>query len=176
MRGNIAKVLTNHATDTRQSKIHATGRVLLAALLWATGFLGFASNTLQASILLPDQSPLDIESLLADTGSQPSAGASGASSSSRNSTPELPAQDDRNDRDQPIVAIFSPTQTSTGGTTSGTSSSTSGSGGGSTFPIDSVAAVSFSDEELVTWACNEQRFSLPMPPGNDLLRPPQCLL
>jgi len=154
---------------------------MMAALLLATGFFGFAGGSIEASILLPDESPMDIERMLADTDSRrsasASAGASGASSSSngssRNLTTELPAGNNRDNAEQPIAAILSLTQTSTGGTTSGNSTSTSGSSGTSTFPIDSVATVSLSDAEFVAWVGSERRFTLPMPPGSELLRPPQ---
>lgn len=149
----------------------------MAALLLATGFFGLASSSLEASILIPDESPMDIEQMLADTDSRRSSGASSSSSStSRESTAELPAGNNRDDADRPIIAIFSLAQTSTGGTSSGSSTSTSGAGGTSTFPIDSVASVSLSDAEFIAWVGSELRFTLPMPPGNDLLRPPQLVI
>ncbi len=139
---------------------------LLAAILWAVPV------SLQASILLPDETPLDIEQLLADADLQ-----SGSSSSSSTSPEQCPAgvplNRQHDDTDQPSEVLFLQSQTSTGGTTSGTSTSTSGTSGTSVFPIDSVAAVALSDVELVAWIGGERRFTLPMPPGNDLLRPPQ---
>jgi len=153
------------------------GVPIMAALLLTTGFFGFASGSVEASILLPDESPMDIEQMLADADSRRSSGASSASSSpngsSHESTNGLFAGSNHNNTDRSIVAIFSLTQTSTGGTTSGNSTSTSGSSGTSTFPIDSVATVSLSDIEFVAWVSSERRFTLPMPPGNELLRPPQ---
>lgn len=62
-----------------------------------------------------------------------------------------------------------------GGSTSGTSSSSStGASGSSTVAIDSVTANSLADLALSGWVASELRFSLPMPLGNDLLRPPQA--
>jgi hypothetical protein len=31
------------------------------------------------------------------------------------------------------------------------------------------------DADVVRWVAGDERFALPMPPGNDLLRPPQAV-
>jgi len=143
--------------------------LLIAAMLWA--FPG----SLQASILMPEEVPLYIDQLIADAEA-----IEGASSSSApvpaDSRVLQPASNDRDDSNNPNEAIFVPSQMSTspiptGGSTSGTS--TTSTSGVSAFPIDSVTAASISDAELIAWVGGEQRFTLPMPPGNDLLRPPQ---
>jgi len=84
--------------------------------------------------------------------------------------------DDRNDDGCPAPSevIFIASPASPGSGASGTSTSLGGSSGTSVFPIDSAAASLFSDTGLVTWLCGEQRFTLPKPRGNDLLRPPEC--
>ena len=142
-----------------------------------TGLLGLAallavSTSASASIQLSG-SPLDgIFSL--DAGQEFSNVGMGASSSSTpaNSKENSPAQGGDEDSDTPGEFLLA-FQVSPEGTTSGASTSTSGTGGTSTSPLDSAAIVSLSDSELVVWLCSEQRFSLPMPPGNELLRPPQ---
>ena len=59
-----------------------------------------------------------------------------------------------------------------GGSSSGASSA-GGSGVPGSFAILSTASVSFG-VDLFGWTLSERRFALPMPRGNDLLRPPQC--
>jgi hypothetical protein len=62
----------------------------------------------------------------------------------------------------------------TSGSTSGTSSSPSfGSGSTSSVALRSADASSLADLALTGWVASELRFSLPLPLGNDLLRPPQ---
>lgn len=61
------------------------------------------------------------------------------------------------------------------GSTSGTSSSPSaGSNGLTGVAMRSNDANSLADLALSGWVASELRFSLPMPLGNDLLRPPQA--
>ena len=59
-----------------------------------------------------------------------------------------------------------------GGTSSSTSSSGSSAGSSSSASVISHA-VSAPDLDLIGWIGGEARFSLPNPPGTDLLRPPQ---
>ena len=147
---------------------------LMVVLLWAI------PSTLQASIQLPDESLVDFKNL--DQMLSSSESSMGASSSPRSGSTEsdrqgVPTNDRRvHDPRVPSQAGLLPTSTSSGGSTSGTSTSSSGSGGTSMCPLASGAAANLSDAELVAWLSGEQRFSLPMPPGNELRRPPQALI
>jgi len=98
--------------------------------------------------------------------------ASSSSSIPLNDLPEAPA-DGEDDSPTPSEVVFIASQASPGGSASGTPSSMGGSGGTSGFTIYAGAAVTLFDRELVAWVDGEQRCALPVPPGNDLLRPPQ---
>ncbi len=157
--------------------IYAMSMPLLAAMLWAI------PSTSQASILLPEQVPFDLEQLAADADSDSafsdstgtSAGAASSSTSEDSSGHQAATPDIRLllEPTEPDQAGLLQTSTSPGGSSTGTSSSSSGSSGSSVSPLASSAAANLSDAELVAWISSEQRFSLPTPPGNELLRPPQ---
>jgi hypothetical protein len=77
------------------------------------------------------------------------------------------------DADQPSETICLPSTMSTQGSTSGTSSSSGTSGGTAGYPLGTSTVPVISDEDMVSWIAGERRTLVPMPPGNDLLRPPQ---
>lgn len=133
---------------------------LLAALLWGL------PCSLEASIVLPDETPLDLEQLFADAEPRPA--------SSRMSLPTN-HQQNGNDPDQSneVVSII-PSPSAPGGSSSGaSSSSSSGSGGASSFPLAAITAANPCDAELIAWVRGERRFTLPTPPGNAVFRPPR---
>lgn len=143
---------------------------LLAAAFWAV------PGSLKASILLPDQSLREGEQLLAESEVEPVRLLAG-SSAGAGFTNHQPANGALHQLfwslERPDETIFAQLQLAPGGASTGASTSTSGPGGSSAHPIDSVADVSLFDAELVAWIAGERRCSLPMPPENELLRPPQ---
>ncbi|MHB8863001.1 MAG: hypothetical protein ACYC6N_11395 [Pirellulaceae bacterium] len=138
---------------------------LIAVMLWAV------AGQLEASILTPDQAASDIEKLLDDVVSE---SFSLSSALCAGGQVAVPLDREAHDSQQPSEVLISDI-TFPGGTSSGTSSSTGGAGGTSSFPANCVAAVSLLDTELIAWVGGEQRFGLPQPPENELLRPPQTL-
>jgi len=148
----------------------------LAVMSWAIG------GSVQASILLPKQTPFNLDRLLAASSAidsdSPSAGSSAAGSSGVSSSARITHRGSEH-LPQPLQGEFHLSEqllllrASAGGSTSGTSS-TSGANGTTVFPFDSAAPFSLADQELVAWVCGERSFALPSPPGRDLLRPPQA--
>lgn len=61
-----------------------------------------------------------------------------------------------------------------GSNSTGTSANPVNAGGGSSvFALRSVAAILISDQSVSSWLTAERRLTLPIPPANSLLRPPQ---
>jgi hypothetical protein len=141
----------------------ATSRcVLCTAILW----LGTAIGA-RASIVVPDSQLFAIDLKLGT-----SASAEGTSSAERSSPTPSAENQNRNaiDRTSAQDAF------SFGGSSTGTSTTSSGSSGGgsNTFALRTVNAELITDPAIAGWHSGERRFALPMPPGTDLLRPPQC--
>jgi len=142
-------------------------------------------NSLEASILLPEQTSHDFEQMLAAKKFSPrtSTSSSSTSSSSMSSnalsssrvnhrTNDLPKDSERASQQ-----FFLPLQTFFGGSSQGPSSSTSSTGGNvgtDSLPSHSSASCTHFDTEHVAWVCGERHSSLPSPLVNDLLRPPQA--
>ena len=136
--------------------------IICAAILW---FSAVAVDT-HASIVVPEGQPFSVD-LNLDAGAS-----TGAGSSDERSSPAAPSDEDRNRHDYDRAT--GQDAFSFGGSSTGTSTSSSGNSGGSnTFAVRSVDADLFSDPAIAGWLSGERRFSLPMPPGNELLRPPQ---
>ena len=143
---------------------------LMVTVLWAD------AGSVEASIVLTEGPLLDVERLLAESDGPFGSGSSGSSSSVPN--PEEQPFDRDSRRDDPNLsndALFGQFQPVSGGTTSGTSAVASGTSATGTFAIDSTACVPLADTELLTWVGGERSFTLPTPPDNELLRPPQVL-
>jgi len=138
-------------------------------------------NSLEASILLPEQTSHDFEQMLAAKKFSPRTSTSSSSTSSNalssarvnHRTNDLPRESDR-----PSQQIFFPLQTFFGGSSQGSSSSSTSSTGGNigtdSFPSDSSAPCTHFGADRVAWVCGERHASLPSPLVNDLLRPPQA--
>jgi len=137
---------------------------LMTRLLGLVALLSIGTSA-SASILLLEDSFVDVELMLADSGS-------GASSSAPAPNTDREPSDDDSDPNAPSE-LLSAFQMPPEGSTSGASSPTTGSGGTSSSAFDSAAVVSLSTPELVAWLGSEKRLTLPTPPGNDMLRPPQ---
>ena len=133
-------------------------------------------NSLQASIILPEEVPFDLEQLIAQR-DVAAASCSSSQTSPRRSAPVSGGKAPWGMPPRPGEALYALSLESilptAGGSNSGTSASSSGTSGTSTFPIDTTAATTLFVTDFVRWISGEQRISLPMPPGNDLLRPPQ---
>jgi hypothetical protein len=143
-----------------------------------------SSSPLRASIVVPDglllscDNPLNIEQLLADCDSvsDTKAIASSKASSHRTTSPQMGdffSDVLLIDFDRLGEALSSLSLSPGGGSTSGSTTTSSSIGGTNTFPLDAFDTVTISDSDLVRWVSGEQHLLLPMPPGTDLLRPPQ---
>jgi len=137
-----------------------TRSLFCAAIIW----LGAAVGA-QGSIVVPECQLFSVDVNLDACAS------TGAGSNAESSSPAPSTDEDGNghayDRTTTQDAF------SFGGSSTGTSSSSSNSSGGSnTYAVRSTNADLVTDP-AVGWLPREQRFALPMPPGNELLRPPQ---
>jgi hypothetical protein len=146
---------------------------LLAIVCWAL------PGSLQASIILPEEVPFNLEQLLAQRDAAKASSSAKAiprrytvAAPSSNMPTDIPSSPGELLLMLSAVSTFS---TAEGGSNSGTSASSSGSGGTTICPIDSTAALSYSTTDLVRWISGELRLAFPMPPGTDLLRPPQTV-
>jgi len=128
-----------------------------------------ASSTAQASIICPEPAAIGFDDLL----SASDAGASSASlGDSRSAPAERPSQDGKL---RELARLLSPSAIPSGGSTSGTSASGSGASASSASALGSATAIVLCDADVVRWVAGDERLALPMPPGNDLLRPPQAV-
>jgi len=153
----------------------------LAALLWVV------PTALQASILLPRELSINLEHLLllGSSGCNSTAPSSNGTSTISKPCSSKPGRQDslpnsnrhNSDSDEPSpfgLLQSHESHASHGVTPSGTSTSSSSSTGGtSVYPLASSAAANLFDAQFVTWIGGEQCYSLPKPPGNKILRPPQ---
>jgi hypothetical protein len=135
--------------------------VFCAAILW----LGGAVDA-HASIVVPESHLFSVE-LKLDGGAS-----TGTGSSDDESSPAPSSDEDRNRH--AYDRLTGQDAFSFGGSSTGTSTSSSSSGGNSnSFALRSTSADLISDSAIAGWLSWEGRFALPMPPGNELLRPPQ---
>lgn len=137
--------------------------VWLAACALAVVLVSTFSAAAHASIVGPQTSAINLADLL------PAAGA-GSSAGSHSAPAKVPSREG-----EKPVGLYSPTAIPSGGSTSGTSTSGSGASGSNVSALVSVAAIVRCDGDVVRWVTGEERLALPMPPGNDLLRPPQAV-
>jgi len=152
--------------NNKIGSLHAGIPGVMVCALFAAIALFTASA--QGSIIVPVSSAVDVEAFLGDLASGASCGAGTAGATADGSSlPEQPFKLD-------LARRFAATLSLTGGTTSSTSnSSTGGTSASGNAPIHSVSSVTLVDLDLAGWVQGEARFALPIPPGNDLLRPPQ---
>ena len=159
------------AIDSRKQRRIFSGHALawLAGCLLAMVVVAVSSSAAQASLVCPEPAAIELNDLLPAAG----AVASTAGSCGSSSAPATAPSENGSEREQ--ARQFSPAAIPSSGSTSGTSSSGSGTSGSTGTALDSVAAVVLCDADLVRWIAGERRFTLPTPPGNDLLRPPQSV-
>jgi len=143
---------------------------LVAVLLWA------GAESVEASIIVAEQPSMEVEWLLPDAGASSGSGSPSSRLPVRNPDEEPLDRDSRHDdRNLPNNVLFAPSQPFSGGTTSGASTAGSGANAGGAFVINSATQVPCTDIELVGRVAGERSFVLPIPPENELLRPPQVL-
>jgi len=142
------------------------------------------AGSVEASIILTEAPLLDLERLdnggldmgrlLVETDAPSGESSSGSSSSSRDPQ-EQPLDDDNRseDPDRRADILFAPSQSSSGGMSSGASSVTGGPIATGSFAINGTARVLCTGSELSTRVGDDPSFTLPIPPDNELLRPPQ---
>ena len=112
---------------------------------------------------------LDVMQILADAGGN-------ATSSTSNGGPDRVPEpvrheyDENETRDDQLIQLFT-ANSSSGSSSCGTSLSGGTSGAGS-FALAAPILAIF-DANVLVWVVGEWRFALPMPVGNELLRPPQ---
>ena len=134
----------------------------LACLLFVIAM----SSTVQASIESPQPAAIEFKQLQA----QPSSGMT-TGSSSLNALPSGPSDDDSQaNTDRTFETSVIPS-----GSSSGTTSPSGGAGTSTVLAFGAISAATFSDTGLICWFSGEQCLALPMPPGNDLLRPPRTV-
>lgn len=129
----------------------------------------FFTTGAQASLIMPAAKTIDTSELLTSIRNANSAGSS-SSSAQTTEQAESPLRLWL-DQHQEAAALL-------GSLNSGASTTSTGSTGptgnpGST-PMSYCATVASPDLSLTGWASGEARLSLPLPPSNDLLRPPQA--
>jgi hypothetical protein len=137
------------------------GRLLCIAVLWSS-----VTTVAQASIEVP-KCPAFVLELELDN-------AVGAGP--RNDKSPAPSAEQRQTRDDSALTqvFYGITQ---GSSSSGTSTTSAGAGGTgfNAVAVGSIASGFFSDPVITGRLSSERRFTLPLPPGNSLLRPPQSL-
>ena len=135
-------------------------RAQLAVCLLASVVAAAFSSAAHASLVCPEPAAFELGDL------------SAAADAGTSSTPaEEPFKHgDKLERDW-----HSPAGALSGGTTSGTTSSGSGTSGSAAPAIGTIAGTIFCNAEFVRRVAGEQRLTLPMAPGKNLLRPPQAV-
>lgn len=141
-----------------------------ASMAMVVVLLCMGAGSVEASIILKD-SLLDAEPLFVETDAT-----SSSSSSSAHDSDEQPLGGDNRPEDPGPRgdALFSPSQSSSGGMSSGASGVSSGPIATGAFAINCIARVSCTANELSTRVGDDPSFTLPIPPDNELLRPPQA--
>ena len=135
---------------------------------------GFALSNADASILQPQAIVSDFDQLLAQLEDSEESSTAGNTASNSSADESLPAEDDQNTphKARVLAGLLSPAHSPVEGSTTG--SSTTSIGGSANTPIHSLSMTTCPNLALVGWIQGEARFALPMPPGNELLRPPQA--
>lgn len=128
--------------------------------------LCLAPGAADASILLPDD-VVDMQQLAFDVDVN-----NAASSSSQPINDPVPLDDQYENSSEPLAQLLG-LGYPTGNSLSGSSSSVGGASGSGSFAIAAACTLPLSDSQIVGRTLSEQRFTLPMPPCGDLLRPPQ---
>ena len=142
---------------------------LLARLVVCVGMLVVFSQfqSVRASIIVPEWPEFTFEDLVAEEESH-----GGATSSP---APAEPAPEEQPEHSiDALIAMADSVAPLTGANSSSSSSSSTSSNSSSTLAINGDNAVS-PDLDLADWLSGECRLSIPMPLGNDLLRPPQAV-
>ena len=132
--------------------------LLKGLLLGIAVAIVFSAGVADASIMRPEMPEFKFEE---------SSTSQSSSSAPADPAPEAPAE-------KPIVDLVALQALSGGsGSSSSSSSGSSPTSSNSTVALGSLTVSSLADLALSGWVSSELRFSLPTPPGNDLLRPPQ---
>jgi hypothetical protein len=126
-------------------------------------------SSAHASIVCPEPASVSLEDLLS------AADAKSASSCASHSAPVEQSSQNEYERELARLLSLSPSAIPSGGSTSGTSASGSGAGASGVSALSFATAIVLCDADVVRWVAGDQRLALPMPPGNDLLRPPQSI-
>jgi hypothetical protein len=150
--------------------------VPVLALAAVCVLLSLHATPCRAGILLPQQvsfGECDLEKAVNSAAATHGGLASGASTSSsnRHRSPDWPASDG----DQPSSPLELAKSLPTGSSTSSTSTSSTGGaiGSGVVFCVLN-GTLTLHDDSPLGLLAEDHGFSLPEPPGTDLLRPPRC--
>jgi len=139
------------------------GTALAVALLCAY------AGSVEASIFLAEEPLLADEHVLGDDDGL--SGASSSSSSDRTPAEPPPGEDGSG---VPEYIRLAHSQPDSSGMSTGASASAGGPATGGAFAINPTATVSLTAANLVTRLGGVPSFTLPTPPDNELLRPPQA--
>jgi hypothetical protein len=118
----------------------------------------------QASIQLPGETQHDILAML----SAEDASTSSSSKARDHHIPPTQVVDPRVEMIKHLGMECLPFRSNSSGSTT----SSNGPSVPSTFSADCLSKVEAAESTIVVWASGEYRLTLPMPPGNKLLRPP----
>ena len=131
-------------------------------------------STANASILLPQDAATDFDQLLSQLEAKELAEAEGGTSSSDQAATASEVHQVQPDKNQKVGGLLARAHSPIEGSMSSTSTSTfSGPNASSSSMLYSDSAAAHPDLILLGWVQGDARFSLPEPPGNGLLRPPQ---
>ena len=150
-----------------QRKPHFLPRLIAILLVGSLALLA-GPLTATASIWTLEVVVPDVGELLARAEA-----ASTSAATSTNGSDRAP-YDEGDDSEEDLLTRLLAANSSTGSSSSGTTSS-SGSGNGSAPSALTCGLASATDADLVASICGERHLTLPMPPGNDLLRPPRSV-
>lgn len=149
-------------------------RLLLPLLMLAalSVMLSASATNCQAGILMPQQVSFDANDLERALDAGPSTASAGAtSSSSRRTSHEWPPSDS----DQPSNPLEFVKSLPTSNSSSSTSTSSAGGAVGSGVVLCAFNnTLTLRDDSPLGQLAEDHGFSLPEPPGTDLLRPPQA--
>ena len=153
--------LTNHLRPAHGGYAWHWG----AACVVAAAALAVVGTQATASLILPQIPEFTLKDLAAPQ-------AAGAAQSSRLAPARQPAE---TVPEQPPAPFSVDNAFTPGGSSTGSSTSGSGTSGVSVSALAIGAAVVMSEPTLAGWISGEHRLALPMPPGNNLLRPPRAV-
>lgn len=137
-----------------------------AAMLLAVAFAYGRTTSAEASILVPEESAWDLESP-SDSGMNAPSTSSSSNGEHRGLPPSHAPVPGQSDDDYALFKHSSPN-----GSTS-SSSSSSGMNFGAPTSVAIFTTPLAPQDNLCGWLRGEKQFSLPEPPGLDLLRPPR---